>query len=429
MNFDYIGEQRVSRRRKPSPLMNAKYSPSVFDTDFPQKVWPRNTYSGNYSDTRSRESAQCNREDPLAKKTYKPAAKTPVRRSAGFSISTSLLKKMAIMGGILVIAVIGPNWESISGWFKQHDVSVESLEDRGAFSIMESRADLPVIWEPAVVSSLPHNQSENTDILLENIPLNLTESFKSFEHKVKKGETISGIAAKYSISQGSLIAINGLKEAWNLRVGKVLKIPNMDGIPYTVQKNDSLLKIAEKNKIPLYAILDANNIVSDTIQPGDTLFLPGARMDAGEFKRAVSRSVTRTVAEPREKPMIYPLIGGITSGYGWRLDPLNPVPGNNVYHKALDIIGKIGDPVKAAMKGTVMIVDDKPDLGIFIVVNHGTYQTLYAHLSETLAEKGDEVKQGQIIAKVGNTGRSTGPHLHFAVFHKGNLINPKDLLK
>jgi murein DD-endopeptidase MepM/ murein hydrolase activator NlpD len=68
-------------------------------------------------------------------------------------------------------------------------------------------------------------------------------------------------------------------------------------------------------------------------------------------------------------------------------------------------------------------------LGNFIILKHGEYQTLYAHLSAVSVKKGDEVKQGQLIGKVGETGYTTGPHLHFEVFRNGTRINPLEILK
>jgi murein DD-endopeptidase MepM/ murein hydrolase activator NlpD len=81
------------------------------------------------------------------------------------------------------------------------------------------------------------------------------------------------------------------------------------------------------------------------------------------------------------------------------------------------------------MAGTVLHRSSNSSLGNFIIIQHGDHQTLYAHLSAFGVAVGQAVRQGQEIGKVGSTGRSTGPHLHFAVFRNGEPINPIDLLR
>jgi murein DD-endopeptidase MepM/ murein hydrolase activator NlpD len=269
---------------------------------------------------------------------------------------------------------------------------------------------------------------ESTAVIsLADIPLDLTETFSWTDYRIQQGDTISGVAARFSISAEAIIAFNNIKEAWNIRIGSTLKIPNMNGIPYTVGKNDSLSKIAVKMKVPQNAILDANNLQSDTIRPGEVLFIPGAHMDATEFSRAYRRDASRNAIE---RPMVFPALGKLTSGFGWREDPVRPIPGQKRFHQGVDFGGKIGDPVKAAMRGTVLHVDNNPNLGNFIILKHDSgYQTLYAHLSAYSVSAGEDVRQGQEIGKIGDSGYTTGPHLHFEAFRNGNRINPLDLLK
>jgi murein DD-endopeptidase MepM/ murein hydrolase activator NlpD len=332
----------------------------------------------------------------------------------------SWVKNLAIAAGVLVIGIVGTNWASIAGDLNLSKVPAKTLVDPADFSILSAG------YEPRPLRPADSARTENAVLSYEEIPLNLTETFTWTEYKVRQGDTVSGIASKFSVSTESIIAFNNLKEAWNIRIGNVLKIPNMDGIPYTVVKNDSLSKIAARMKVPQNAILDANNIISDTIMPGEVLFIPGARMDANELSRAITRDTGRKAAE---RPMIFPVSGKITSGYGWREDPVKPKPGEMRFHKAVDIAGKMGDPVKAAMQGTVLYCDNNPNLGNFIVLNHGEYQTLYAHLSAYSVKAGDKINQGQEIGKIGDTGYTTGPHLHLEAFRNGNRINPLDLLK
>jgi murein DD-endopeptidase MepM/ murein hydrolase activator NlpD len=320
----------------------------------------------------------------------------------------SWVKNLLVAAGVLVIGVVGTNWDSISSAFTAQGIAPETLRDTAAFRIMEAN------YEPAVsyMETVPGE-----------IPLDLTDIFTWVEYEVKQGDTISGIASKYSVSSGSIIAFNNITEAWNIRTGSMLKIPNMDGIPYTVAKNDNLSKIAIKLGVPQNAILDANNLTSDTIKPDEVLFIPGAKMSASDFDRAYRKDAIR-------KMMIFPVSGKLSSGYGWREDPVKPVPGEKRFHRGVDFIGKAGDPIKAAMKGTVQHIDNNPNLGNFIILKHDDgYQTLYAHLSAFTVKVGEAVKQGQEIGKIGNTGYSTGPHLHLEAFRNGNRIDPLDLIK
>jgi murein DD-endopeptidase MepM/ murein hydrolase activator NlpD len=342
----------------------------------------------------------------------------------------SWLHKLALIAGVLVIGIIGTNWDSIADYFELNRAvtGLSPKTDPDGYKVIEAGYKPMNLWEidspedRSAAESAATSAAASATSPREEISLNLTETFYWTDYKVKKGDTISEIASYHSVSSGSIIAFNSIKEAWNLRIGTALKIPNMNGIPYTVQKGDSLSKIAEKMKVPQNAIADANNLPSSVLKVGEVLFIPGAMMDANELKRAISRQVI-------EKPMIFPIGGRITSGYGWREDPVRPRAGEKTFHKAVDISGKMGDPIKAAMQGTVLNIDSNPNLGNFIILGHGEYQTLYAHLSAYSVKKGEEVKQGQEIGKIGSTGYTTGPHLHFAVFHKGNRINPLEVFK
>ena len=393
MNFDQIGKQHVSRRRRPSPLKNKQRLPSSFDARFSQDVWPR------------KKSAV----DSAGVRRTKASRQDSTRPSAGFSMPLSWLKNLVIAAGVMVIGVVGTNWDSIAGYFKIPEVSLKV--DTAAYEIMEA------MYEPLF---------SYEEITYEEMPLDLMETFAWTEYQLKAGDTITGIASRSPVSAESIIAFNNIKEAWNIRAGRTLKIPNMDGVPYTVGKNDTISTIAAKMKVPQNAILDANNLLNDTIRPGEVLFIPGARMDANEFSRAFRRDTSRKA----DKPMTLPVSGKITSGYGWREDPVRPIPGEKRFHRGVDFIGKTGDPIKAAMKGTVLHIDNNPNLGNFIILKHDNgYQTLYAHLSAYSVKAGEKIEQGQEIGKIGATGYTTGPHLHFETFRNGNRVDPLDLFK
>jgi murein DD-endopeptidase MepM/ murein hydrolase activator NlpD len=248
----------------------------------------------------------------------------------------------------------------------------------------------------------------------DKIPLDLLESFNWESYTVKRGDSISKIAAARSVSMDAIIASNGITNARRLRVGEVIRIPNMDGIPYTVKKGDTLLKISAAQGVPLEAILDANDLQSDSISPGTVIFIPGAKMKAEDLKRALGEL------------FIYPLRGRLTSPYGWRHDPIN---GARRFHAALDLAAPAGTPIKAALEGRVVTLGFNSVYGKYIILNHGNgFQTLYAHMNATSAAQGAYVQQGAKIGEVGSTGYSTGPHLHFAIFKNGKAVNPLELL-
>jgi murein DD-endopeptidase MepM/ murein hydrolase activator NlpD len=112
----------------------------------------------------------------------------------------------------------------------------------------------------------------------------------------------------------------------------------------------------------------------------------------------------------------------ISSAFGWRQDPVN---GSARFHKGLDIAVAYGADVKAAAPGRVSFSGVQNGYGNTVVIDHeGGRQTRYAHLSEQLVRVGDVVAEGQLVGKSGNSGRTTGPHLHFELLVDGQPVNP-----
>ena len=122
--------------------------------------------------------------------------------------------------------------------------------------------------------------------------------------------------------------------------------------------------------------------------------------------------------------IIWPIKGVITSRFGNRT-PSEIVTAN---HKGLDIAGNMGDNIVSAMDGTVVQYSEEGDYGKHLRIQSGEVLTLYAHCSELLVQEGSTVKQGDVIAKVGATGRATGPHLHFEIRRDDRFINPELIL-
>ena len=128
--------------------------------------------------------------------------------------------------------------------------------------------------------------------------------------------------------------------------------------------------------------------------------------------------------------MIVPVTGKITSPFGWRIHPIKK---SRKFHNGVDIAAKLGTPVKAPADGKVDTVwnDTTYGGGLSLIIKHyNGFKTGYCHLSEQLVKSGQIVKQGEIIAKVGSTGASTGPHLHFTLTNfAGEKVDPTKEIK
>jgi len=121
-------------------------------------------------------------------------------------------------------------------------------------------------------------------------------------------------------------------------------------------------------------------------------------------------------------PSIWPVRGFVTSGFGRRRAPL---AGSTAMHTGLDISNRIGTPVRAPARGAVTFAAWDGAYGITITLDHGNgITTRYAHLNKALVKVGDYVQRGDVIGELGNTGRSTGPHLHYEVLLNGTPVNP-----
>lgn len=126
-------------------------------------------------------------------------------------------------------------------------------------------------------------------------------------------------------------------------------------------------------------------------------------------------------------PTQEPVAGGeMGSAFGWRIDPFS---GRSALHTGLDFPAEPGTPILAAAGGVVVVQEYHAAYGNMLEIDHGNeLVTRYAHASKVLVKKGDIIKRGQKVAEVGNTGRSTGPHLHFEVLVQGVFQDPQKFL-
>ena len=158
--------------------------------------------------------------------------------------------------------------------------------------------------------------------------------------------------------------------------------------------------------------------VTDTNEE-DIVYLSNNNKQVSVISTSISKDFKNELSLPLK-------LMNITSGYGYRQDPF----GSGIeFHKGIDLAENLGANIYAASDGIVEISQYSNSYGNYLVVNHGKgLKTLYAHCSENLKHVGDNVQKGEIIASVGSTGRSTGPHLHFEVILNGENLNPEWLI-
>jgi murein DD-endopeptidase MepM/ murein hydrolase activator NlpD len=129
----------------------------------------------------------------------------------------------------------------------------------------------------------------------------------------------------------------------------------------------------------------------------------------------------------RSLPLGKPAPGATSSSYGPRMDPITHTA---AFHPGIDIIGNTGDEVRATAEGKVLFAGDNGGYGNYILIDHGNqYTTGYGHLFKFRVKAGDHISRGQVIGLMGDTGRSTGPHLHYEISANGKTINPYKFLK
>ncbi|MBN1639797.1 MAG: peptidoglycan DD-metalloendopeptidase family protein [Anaerolineae bacterium] len=242
-------------------------------------------------------------------------------------------------------------------------------------------------------------------------------------YTVREGDDLASIARWFGLQRETLIWSNETLEvdAGHLYVGQQLYILPIDGVYYTVQRGDSLNAIAAQFQVSVEAIADseynAAALQGGALLPGQRLIIPGG---SKPFQALVVSAQSQPVES--ETPLatgrwVWPVGGYISQGY-WDL------------HRAIDIAGAHGSTVLAADGGTVTYAFwNVAGYGNLVIVDHGNgFVSYYAHLYGFYVDVGDRVEQGQPVGALGNTGFSTGPHLHFEIRHHGTLCNPIDLL-
>ena len=265
-------------------------------------------------------------------------------------------------------------------------------------------------------------------------------------YEVQKGDTFMQIAFDNNMNMDELEALNPDVDINRIYIGQLLSVK--EEIPFLSVKTVDNVTYTEEIACPVVEVEDdsmyqGESRVIDAGVPGeqivnaDIAYLNGVEQERTVLSTQVTREATDKVVAVGTKvrpswyptgSYIWPLYGNITSYFGYR-----SVFGSYSYHDALDIAASYGTTIKASDGGTVVWAGTGTggywSYGKYVVIDHGNgMRTLYAHCSSLLVSAGDHVYQGQAIAKVGMTGRTTGPHCHFEMQMNGTPVNPLSYL-
>lgn len=242
----------------------------------------------------------------------------------------------------------------------------------------------------------------------------LLSQLRFFQYRVREGESLFTIAADLMLNTDTLSSLNGIENSLFVEPGTLLVIPNQPGLfQKTIPANGLDKKISETPRSINYALEIKVQKHEGLV---DYLFYPAERFSRDERLYFISR------------PFISPLeLFRMGSGYGYREDPFTR---QWVLHKGIDLNVPKGTSVFAIKEGIIQTTGLLENYGLYIIIKHeGGYASLYGHLDQILAKEGERVRSGQEIGLSGNTGRSTGPHLHLEILKDGNPVDPASLIR
>lgn len=240
--------------------------------------------------------------------------------------------------------------------------------------------------------------------------LKLAHKFNTTVAQLQNDNNIEGTLVKV----GQEIKISPNKKMYRVVAAKVEepKAVSVNLVDHKIRRGESLSVIAKNYRTTVGSIVAQNNMKSTVVMAGQTIKVPASK----DFKITNKTSVNRTVKWKR------PTRGYLSSAYGYRK---HPVYKKRSFHAGIDIAAPKGTPILAATTGKVIYAGRRSGYGNLVIVSHANgYSTRYAHCSSIIARKGQQVKAGQIIGRVGATGVATGNHLHFEVRKNGKTLNP-----
>ncbi|MGL5956673.1 MAG: LysM peptidoglycan-binding domain-containing M23 family metallopeptidase [Brevinema sp.] len=247
---------------------------------------------------------------------------------------------------------------------------------------------------------------QELQMLAESTPL----SFAFY--RILPGENLSSVAQKFGLTMATVLSLNSLDNAHSLSVGQKILLSTRSGIIVNTTNKESIHTIAERHGISAEETSLVNALENTEIQEGTTLFLPNANLSFKAMAELLGFEFINPVPQYRR----------ISSQYGWRR---HPILRQRILHKGIDFAAPIGTPIVAPKEGRVVSAGWNGSFGLHTVIRHNNgFTTVYAHQSKIFVQAGQWVTTGQQIGAVGNTGRSTGPHLHFELHKYGQSRNP-----
>jgi murein DD-endopeptidase MepM/ murein hydrolase activator NlpD len=234
-------------------------------------------------------------------------------------------------------------------------------------------------------------------------------------HTIQQKENFWKVAKEYGADIDSIIGANPDLKDLHAVLGQKIRVPNIRGTLHVTKEEDAVQTLSQLYGVPAAAIVSVNGLKpKHIIRPGLELFIPGAKPVQLTDEMAAHYGLRGIFGSP--------IPGRITSNMGMRKHPVGGFRGR---HTGVDLAAPEGTRIAVAAAGTVVQAGEGEYIGKFVIVAHqNSYTTLYGHCSKVLVAAGKRVKKGQIIANVGNTGRTTGPHLHFEIRKNGVPQNP-----
>jgi murein DD-endopeptidase MepM/ murein hydrolase activator NlpD len=241
----------------------------------------------------------------------------------------------------------------------------------------------------------------------------IAESLTVYAYMPGEGEGLLALAARCNIPYGTIASLNRFTHPEDLAPGRLLYLPSIPGLFLPQEPRTDLERL-------LAASTERERGVYITFGEGEKrerfLFIPGADLSPTERAFFLNRGFRFPLRDFR-----------VTSSYGPRI---NPVTGRYGIHQGLDLAAPEGSPVYAAREGTVQDVGEDEVYGSYVIISHRDgWVSLYGHLSRIETALRREVQSGSLIGRVGSSGQSTGPHLHFELRQNGRAQNPERLLR
>lgn len=226
---------------------------------------------------------------------------------------------------------------------------------------------------------------------------------------VHEGDNLSTIAEMFNVSVSTIMWANDISKAGSIRTGQTLIILPVTGLKYTIKKGDTIKAIVSSYKADLDEVLNYNNMTIDSVLViGETIIIPDAEIQTVvQSRNIVKENPAHNVGGP--------------SYSGYYIRPIADAIKSQGLHgyNGVDLAAPVGTTILASAGGRVIASVSggwNGGYGSYIIISHSnSTQTLYAHTSKNFVALGQVVEQGQKIAAVGNTGKSTGPHLHFEI--------------